>query len=167
MARQTTNRSVLAFAIEAVEASDAEATQLWHDLSGPSCAGTATRHCLVARERNTGRLLGTARYFRTFPPEDGCGAVLVRPEAAHGGVGERLLRAMAKQAFGDGIRNLGTVVGRHDTVTMDLLREVEMPVWASSLENGMYVEMDLVTYAHSSIDNPVALPLQRKARQPV
>ena len=101
---------------------------------------------LVAREDKTSRLLGIAQYFRSFPPEDGCGAVLVIPEAVHGGVGEHLLQAMAEQAISDGIRNLGTLVGWHDAATMDMLRAAGMPVRVSPLNDGLYVEMDLVTF---------------------
>jgi hypothetical protein len=85
------------FTIDSVAACEAQASQLWHDLHGPNCAGTRPAQCLVAREDQTKRLLGIAQYFRTFPPEDGCGAVLVVPEAVHGPIGGQLLQAMAEQ----------------------------------------------------------------------
>jgi hemerythrin-like domain-containing protein len=66
----------------------------------------------------------------------------------HGDVGRQLLESMADQALYDGIRNLGTLVGRHDAATMDMLREAGMPVQVSPLNDGLYVEMDLVTFAH-------------------
>jgi DMSO/TMAO reductase YedYZ molybdopterin-dependent catalytic subunit len=156
MAQLGTQQPVLAFTIQAVEPGDTQATRLWHDLHGPSCAGTTPGHWLVARDRETERLLGIAQYFRTFPPEDACGAVLVIPEAVHAGVGEQLLRAMAGQALRAGIRNLGTLVGRHDSATLDLLRHAGMPVRISPLNDELYVEMDLVTFAH--IDHRDALP---------
>ncbi|HLG72241.1 MAG TPA: hypothetical protein VK009_17625 [Chloroflexota bacterium] len=76
------------FTVEALEADDHRATDLWHELHGPSCTGTKPPHWLVAREFGSDRILGVAQYFRTFPPEDACGAVLVRPEALHAGAGE-------------------------------------------------------------------------------
>ena len=142
-------QSVPVFTVESMEACDTRAVRLWHDLHGPNCAGTRPPQCLVAREAETSRLLGIAQYFRTFPPEDGCGAVLVVREAVHGAVGRQLLEAMAEQALFDGIRNLGTLVGRHDVATMDLLREAGMPVRVSPLNDGLYIEMDLVAFAHA------------------
>jgi hemerythrin-like domain-containing protein/GNAT superfamily N-acetyltransferase len=148
MKLQAEVRSVPVFTVEAMEACDTQATRLWHDLHGPNCAGTRPAQCLVAREDQTSRLLGIAQYFRTFPPEDGCGAVLVVPEAVHGAVGRQLLETMAEQALHDGIRNLGTLVGKHDAATMDMLRAAGMPVRVSPLNDDLYIEMDLVTFAH-------------------
>ena len=112
-------------------------------------------------------MLGIAQYFRTFPPEDACGAVLVVPEAVYAGVGERLLRAMAEQALSDGIRGLGMLVGRHDSATLDLLRHTGMPVRISPLNDGLDVEMDLVTFAHSARRNDLVPAVRPKADQPV
>jgi hypothetical protein len=146
------------FTVQPAAACDGEAEQLWNDLHGPSCAATRPGQCLVARNETSGRLLGIARYYRTFPPEDGCGAVLVAPEADKTRVGEQLLRSMAGQALRDGIRTLGTLVGRHDTTTMELLRRAAMPVNVSPMSKELYVEMDLVTFAAS--DN--GLPLESR-----
>ena len=150
----STNKPDQAFAVETLEAADPEAARLWHDLRGPGCQGTRPPHWLIVREQASGRTVGIAQYFRTFPPEDACGAVLVQPEALHTGAGEQLLRAMAGQALKDGIRNLGTLVSRDDHSTLDLLRQARAPIRISPLHGGLYVEIDLLTFAGSSQYTP-------------
>jgi|GEM_PF-2453660 GNAT superfamily N-acetyltransferase len=148
MAR-TAEQPSASFTIEALHPDDQRASQLWHELHGPSCAGTTPPHWLVAGQVGNGRLLGVAQYVRTFPPEDACGAVLVIPEALHTGAGVELLRAMAGQALKEGIRNLGTLVSREDHATMDLLRDARAPVRISPMQGGLYVEIDLLSFTAS------------------
>jgi GNAT superfamily N-acetyltransferase len=133
--------------IEMMDGADAQASRLWHDLHGPGCEGTRPPHWLVAREQPSGRTVGIAQYFRTCPPEDACGAVLVLPEALRSGAGKRLLRTMADQALKDGIRNLGTLVSRDDHATLELLREARTPVRISPIQGGLYVEIELLAFA--------------------
>ena len=134
------------FKIETLQADDPCATDLWHQLHGPNCSGTKPPHWLIAREQQTGRILGIAQYFRTFPPEDACSAVLVLPEALHTGAGEQLFQRMAAQALKDGIRNLGTLVSHDDHATLDLLRNAGAPVRISPMHGGLYVEIDVLTF---------------------
>lgn len=149
--KPASSRGVASFTVQATSACDGEAQRLWHDLHGPSCAGAGSEHCLVAHENGSNRILGIARYFPTFPPEEACGAVLVVPGGAAGRVGERLLRVMAEHARGKGIRSLGTLIGRHDTRTMELLRDSNMPIHLTRMNGLLYVEMDLVTFTASGV----------------
>ncbi|HVA24724.1 MAG TPA: GNAT family N-acetyltransferase, partial [Chloroflexota bacterium] len=87
-------------------------------------------------------MLGVAQYFRTFPPEDGCGAVVIVPEARHSGVGDALLHQMLDHAVHNGIRTLDTVVDRYDLTTMELLRAAQLPVTITRMNGRLYVEIN-------------------------
>jgi GNAT superfamily N-acetyltransferase len=133
--------------VELVSPDEPWVVDLWHELGAPVCAADRPATCLVAREPGTGRVLGLARYFRTFPPEDGCGAVAIIPAAAHTGVGEALFRELVRHARHDGMRMLGTLVSNHDTLTLDFLRRANLPVIFSKVSGGMYIEIDLLAAA--------------------
>jgi hemerythrin-like domain-containing protein len=133
-----------------MDVADPRATSLWHELHGPGCAGTRPPHWLVAREQPSQRIVAIAQYFRTFPPEDACAAVLVQPDAVHSGAGERVFRVMAAQALADGIRTLGTLVGHDDHTTLDLLRNAGAPLRISPVSDGLYIEIDLLAFAGST-----------------
>ncbi len=140
------------FDIEMMEGHcDPAAAQLWQRLHGPSCAATRPAVCLVARRRDNGQMLGVAQYFRTFPPEEGCGAVVIVPEARHSGVGDALLARMVDHAVHSGIRVLGTVAGDDDLTTMELLRAANLPIVVSRMDNRLYVEIDAFHGAHPPI----------------
>ncbi|MHB8620509.1 MAG: GNAT family N-acetyltransferase [Chloroflexota bacterium] len=154
MTSKATTPETSGFDIETLEAHcDPNAALLWHELHGPSCAGPHPAVCLVARGRDGGRMLGMAQYFRTFPPEDGCGAVVIAPEARHSGVGDALLHRMIDHAVHNGIRTLDTVVESDDLTTMELLRVAKLPVTVTRMNGRLYVEISafhaVLDQAHS------------------
>ncbi len=149
------------FDIETVEARcDPAAAQLWQRLHGPSCVATHPAVCVIARGKDNGQMLGVAQYSRTFPPEDGCGAVVLVPEARHSGVGDALLMRMVDHAIHSGIRVLGTVVGGEDVTTMELLRAANLPIVVTRMDNRLYVEIHAFHGAHP----PMAAKLDNKQR---
>ncbi len=101
----------------------------------------ATR--LVARDAATGRLLGVAEYFRTFPPEDVLFAVAVVPAQRRRGIGTALLRTLARVALRDGRRNLCTFIADEDIPSWQLIRAAGIPVRIYDVDDGYYVELDL------------------------
>jgi hemerythrin-like domain-containing protein/GNAT superfamily N-acetyltransferase len=156
MTLQVKTTETYAFDIETVEAQcDPSAAQLWHELHGPSCDSSHPAVCLVARGRHGGQTLGVAQYFRTFPPEDGCGAVVVVPDARHSGVGDALLHQMLEHAVHNGIRMLETVVDGDDVTTMEMLRTARLPVTVSRTNGRLYVEIDAF---HAVLDQAHSLP---------
>lgn len=136
-----------AFQIEQVGPDETWFHELWHELQAPVCAGERPATRLVAREPGTERILGLAQYFRTFPPEDGCSAVVTPPAEAHSGAGEALFHELVRRALHDGMRTLGTMVSRHDALTLDLLRKARLPIRYHPVSGGTYIEIDLLTAA--------------------
>ena len=99
---------------------------------------------LAAREPDSGRLIGVAECFRTFPPQDALASVYVAPEARGQGIGTALLRTLTAVARRRGKRNLSMFLADDQLAAWGLLRSAGALVRAHEVEGGLYVEVDLV-----------------------
>ncbi len=152
--------------IEPVQPGDEEAiAELWRVCGAAPYGVSRPRVCLVARESATGRVVGAAEYYRGFPPEDAYAWVGVHPNARRAGLGSSLLRELARIALGDGIRNMGLFVEADDQRLWHMLDRAGIPLRAHAIEDGHYVELDLVALmkaAADEADRRVAEPVIRR-----
>jgi len=100
---------------------------------------------LAAHEPDSGRLIGVAECFRTFPPQDALASVYVASEARGQGIGTALLRVLTAAARRRGKRNLSMFLADdQQRAAWGLLRSAGALVRAHEVEGGLYVEVDLV-----------------------
>jgi len=99
---------------------------------------------LAAREPHSGRLVGIAECFRTFPPENALASVYVDPEARRQGIGTALLKALIAAASRNGKRNLSAFLADDELAAWALLRSAGALVRMHEAEGGLFVEVDTV-----------------------
>ncbi len=96
---------------------------------------------VVARDRGSGRVIGVAEYFRTFPPEDVLASVCVEEPYRRQGVGARLLSTLSKLARGDGRRQLCGFIAGTNLAALRLLRSSGRDVHLHADGDGFFAEL--------------------------